>query len=106
MTNTTKNTEGGANEGDVIAAFGGDLLRAWREERGLSLREFEELIKTQVGRDVSYLSIWRVEKGTNRPSLDMLDALHVVTGGKIRADHFLSPDAVAQAAAQSARASA
>lgn len=80
-------------EADVIAALGADKLRVWREAQGLSMRVLADLLREHGADAVSAPTICRIEQAASRPSLDLLDALVRASGGAIRADHFLAPDA-------------
>lgn len=58
-------------------------LRAYRQKHNKPLEE----IAVRVG--VTRQSLSRIERGKQKPSLDLIDKLVTVTGGKVKADDFL-----------------
>lgn len=58
-------------------------LRAYREKHGLAL----EALARRVGRTRQSMS--RIERGKQKPSLDLIDRLVSETGGAVSADDFL-----------------
>lgn len=58
-------------------------IKAFRRERGLSLRQLGELV------GVTAASISRIENGQQDPSSDLLRRLHEVSGGLVTPNDIL-----------------
>lgn len=60
-------------------------LRRWRREKGLRLAQVAEF--EGVGVSPSHLS--EIERGNNKPSLDLAARLSKATGGEVKLEEFV-----------------
>lgn len=60
-------------------------LRLWRQKHGLTLAQLADRVDVKV--TPSHLS--EIERGANKPSLDMAMAISVATGGEVRVEEFV-----------------
>ena len=59
-------------------------LRTYRQDRKLSLDALAKLVGT------SKATLWRVERGVDRPSVDLIQRLIVATGGAVDANALVA----------------
>ena len=60
-------------------------LRAYRDRVGLSLDEFARLVG-----DTTRQSLFRIEKGQQAPSLDLIHRITKATNGEVTADELVA----------------
>mgnify|MGYP003575692701 FL=1 len=67
-------------------------LRRWRHAQNprVSLRKLTKMLTDAEGRPIlSYTVVARIEDGTLPPNVEFMRAVHELTGGEVRADHFV-----------------
>jgi transcriptional regulator with XRE-family HTH domain len=75
-------------------------LRAWRTERGYTLRSLAAQLFDERGRSlVSYATLQRIESGNQEASWPVVRALNSLSGGVLTANDFMWPPAVANSGA-------
>ena len=63
-------------------------LRRWRRNKGLNLKQVAD--SEGVGVSPSHLS--EIERGRNKPSLDLAVRLSRATGGEVKVEEFVGVD--------------
>lgn len=63
------------------------MLKKWRLRRGWSQRRLAAEIGRR-GRRITHVSLGRIERGEQQPSLQLMRVIAEVTGGAVLPNHF------------------